>query len=276
MSIHIATPGTGESPAGKSGAVAERKVSVGRTDVDVLEMSDAVGRIVRWAQEPGPTRIVVTPNIQHIDLLAGSAEFRAAYAGADMVLPDGWPVAVVAGLLARRRVSRVAGSDLAVQVVSAAAAAGVSVGFFGGAGDNAATAADRCVSAHRELVVAQVETMAPAEIDRPDYSAQMRLRLEECAPQIVLLGLGAPKQEVFADRHLRDSAARVVLCVGASLDFLAGAKRRAPRAVQRLGMEWFWRLALEPRRLAGRYATSAMRFPLHVVAGLQVNARRSR
>jgi N-acetylglucosaminyldiphosphoundecaprenol N-acetyl-beta-D-mannosaminyltransferase len=258
-----------ESLAGGTSA----SVRVAGADVDLLDMPSAIERVLAWAAEPGPTKLVVTPNIQHIDLLTGNRDFRDAYAEAELILPDGWPVAAVAGLVARRKVARVAGSDLAGHWVAAAASAGISVGFFGGAGDNAAVAATRSARAHPGLIVAQVEPMTPQELTRSEYPAQLRERMVRCAPQIVLLGLGAPKQEVFANQHLRGSAARVVLCVGASLDFLAGAKRRAPHVWQRLGLEWLWRLLLEPKRLAGRYSRAAVRFPLHVLGGLRGKSR---
>jgi N-acetylglucosaminyldiphosphoundecaprenol N-acetyl-beta-D-mannosaminyltransferase len=75
------------------------------------------------------------------------------------------------------------------------------------------------------------------------------------------VGLGAPKQELWVHQHRDKLAAKVALCVGATIDFLAGEKSRAPRWMQRVGLEWFYRVASEPKRLAARYARDAWIFP---------------
>jgi N-acetylglucosaminyldiphosphoundecaprenol N-acetyl-beta-D-mannosaminyltransferase len=78
---------------------------------------------------------------------------------------------------------------------------------------------------------------------------------------VVVVGLGAPKQELWVHRHRNDISAPVALCVGATIDFLAGEKKRAPKLVQRLGLEWLHRMLSEPRRLVKRYARDAWIFP---------------
>ena len=76
-----------------------------------------------------------------------------------------------------------------------------------------------------------------------------------------MIGLGAPKQELWVHRHASMLSVKVALCVGATIDFLAGEKRRAPRWIQALGLEWLHRMMSEPRRLMGRYAHDAVVFP---------------
>jgi N-acetylglucosaminyldiphosphoundecaprenol N-acetyl-beta-D-mannosaminyltransferase len=85
--------------------------------------------------------------------------------------------------------------------------------------------------------------------------------IEAAAPDVLVVGLGAPKQELWVHSHRQQIAAPVALCVGATIDFLAGEKRRAPRWMQRTGLEWLHRCASEPRRLAKRYARDAVIFP---------------
>jgi N-acetylglucosaminyldiphosphoundecaprenol N-acetyl-beta-D-mannosaminyltransferase len=85
--------------------------------------------------------------------------------------------------------------------------------------------------------------------------------IAEVQPDLLVIGFGAPKQELWTQEHAHRLEAKVALCVGATIDFLAGEKRRAPRWMRRLGLEWLHRLASEPGRLAKRYARDAWVFP---------------
>ncbi|MGH7134958.1 MAG: WecB/TagA/CpsF family glycosyltransferase, partial [Pirellulales bacterium] len=84
--------------------------------------------------------------------------------------------------------------------------------------------------------------------------------IEDARPDVLIVGLGAPKQELWVHAHLQRLSAPVALCVGATIDFLAGEKRRAPRWMRQSGLEWLHRAASEPRRLAKRYVSDAWAF----------------
>jgi exopolysaccharide biosynthesis WecB/TagA/CpsF family protein len=109
-------------------------------------------------------------------------------------------------------------------------------------------------------------------------SSEILEMLRAVQPNIVFVALGSPKQEIWAHAHRGLSAAGVFVCVGAGFDYLAGRPRRAPKLVQRLCLEWLWRLAHEPRRLAKRYAINFAYLPLLLVEhlGLIVTAATSR
>ncbi|HEV3339015.1 MAG TPA: WecB/TagA/CpsF family glycosyltransferase, partial [Pirellulales bacterium] len=85
--------------------------------------------------------------------------------------------------------------------------------------------------------------------------------INSCQPDLLLIGLGAPKQELWIHGHCEALAVPVALCIGATIDFLAGHRSRAPRWMRRSGLEWLYRVIREPRRLAGRYARDAWQFP---------------
>ena len=95
----------------------------------------------------------------------------------------------------------------------------------------------------------------------PELNAAAVAAVNRERPDIVVLGLGAPKQELWVHRHAAALDAGIVLCAGATIDFLAGEKKRSPRWMQHTGLEWLHRLLSEPRRLAKRYARDAMIFP---------------
>jgi N-acetylglucosaminyldiphosphoundecaprenol N-acetyl-beta-D-mannosaminyltransferase len=94
-----------------------------------------------------------------------------------------------------------------------------------------------------------------------DENAKILDMIAAAQPDILVVGLGAPKQEFWVHDHRRQIAAPAALCVGATIDFLAGEKKRAPRWMQKSGLEWLHRMASEPKRLARRYAKDAWIFP---------------
>jgi N-acetylglucosaminyldiphosphoundecaprenol N-acetyl-beta-D-mannosaminyltransferase len=87
------------------------------------------------------------------------------------------------------------------------------------------------------------------------------IRVADAAPDLVIVGFGAPKQELWVHRHRRELGAKVAVCAGATIDFLAGQRRRSPVWMRRAGLEWLHRVAAEPRRLAARYGRDAWEFP---------------
>ena len=239
-------------------------------DVDALDMPAAVERVWQWcrAEANSACRYVVTPNVDHAVMLQTSGALRTAYAGAALVLADGAPVVWASRLLRRPLPERVAGSDLApaifehaTQSTRGADAPPLRVFLLGAAPGVADRAAARITA--RWPGVEVVGTLSPPLGFERDSVENERIlaAVAAAAPDLVLLGLGAPKQELWIGEHAPRLRAKAALGIGATIAFRAGEKRRAPRWMQRLGLEWFHRLATEPRRLAARYARDAWIFP---------------
>jgi N-acetylglucosaminyldiphosphoundecaprenol N-acetyl-beta-D-mannosaminyltransferase len=124
-----------------------------------------------------------------------------------------------------------------------------------------------------ERAMTQIQRRWPAVIPAGCYSpplgfehderenSEIIARIEAAQPDLLIVGLGAPKQELWVHRHLEILATQVAICAGATIDFLAGERRRAPRWMQRAKLEWLHRLLSEPRRLAWRYLRDAAVFP---------------
>jgi N-acetylglucosaminyldiphosphoundecaprenol N-acetyl-beta-D-mannosaminyltransferase len=233
-------------------------------ELDAVRMPDAIARIFHWLDQPGGAcRFVVTPNVDHTVLVQTSAELRAAYCDAGLVLADGWPVVAASRLLRRPLPERVAGSDLAPALFKAAQKNNrpLRVFLLGAAPGVGERAAGNIQSRWPAVQVVGVYS-PPLGFERNDDENRSILsRIREAAPQVLVVGLGAPKQELWVHRNRKEIAAPVALCVGATIDFLAGEKKRAPRFVRRLGLEWLHRMLSEPRRLAKRYARDAWIFP---------------
>jgi N-acetylglucosaminyldiphosphoundecaprenol N-acetyl-beta-D-mannosaminyltransferase len=240
-----------------------RRISLFGFEIDAVSMSEAVERIFDWIKNDAHTcHIVVTPNVDHAVLYQHHAGLRQAYAGASLVLADGMPLVAAARILGRSLPGRVPGSDLAPALFEQAAEKGGCRVYLLGAADGVAERAAANIRS-RWPAVEIVGTYSPPLGFEKDSEENQKI-LEQIAaarPDVLIVGLGAPKQELWAEAHRHAIAARVVLCIGATIDFLAGEKRRAPMWMRRVGLEWLHRVASEPRRLASRYARDAWIFP---------------
>lgn len=231
--------------------------------IDAVDMPRAVGRVFEWLRQPsGRCRYVVTPNVHHTVLLQQHSGLQAAYRDAGMVLADGMPLIVAARLLGSPLPERVAGSDLVPALFEGwKDERSLRVYLLGAAAGVAERAAQNIHQ--RWPGVEVVGTYSPPfGFTRDPHELDAILsRVAEARADILVVGLGAPLQELWVHQHLDRIAAPVALCVGAAIDFLAGEKPRAPRWMRRTGLEWAHRVASEPRRLLGRYANDAWRFP---------------
>ena len=202
-----------------------------------------------------------TVNLDHLVKLRRDAAFRAAYARADLISADGWPIVWLARGQDRGRaaprVKRTTGADLLDPMCREAARHGLPVYFIGPSAASQGKGLAALQARHPGLVVAGCETPdLPANVDEACVAA-MAGRLAASGARVCVVSLGAPKQELLADR-LRGLRPDIgFLCVGAALDFISGHMARAPLWTQRAGLEWAWRMLSDPRRLALRYAACA-------------------
>ncbi|HJT33691.1 MAG TPA: WecB/TagA/CpsF family glycosyltransferase [Pirellulales bacterium] len=233
-------------------------------EIDAVRMHEAVAHVLAWIeQRDGDCHYVVTPNVDHVVMLQTDEALRVAYAEAGLVLADGAPLVAVSRLLGRGLPERVAGSDLVPALFQAAHDNDFPLRVFllGGEPGVAGRAARNIHAAWPSVEV--VATASPPRGFERDVwqNAELLEAIEASRPDLLLVGLGAPKQELWVYEHRQQIAAPVALCIGATIDFLAGHRRRAPRWMRRCGLEWFYRVAREPRRLARRYLRDALIFP---------------
>jgi N-acetylglucosaminyldiphosphoundecaprenol N-acetyl-beta-D-mannosaminyltransferase len=228
------------------------RLVLGAVPVDRVSLAEALDRIEALVAA-GRGGAVFTPNVDHVVLASREPALARAYAGVDLSLADGMPVVWAARLLGAPVPERVSGSDLAFPLLERAAQRGWRTYLLGGAPGVAEEAARRLRARLPSLVVAGTDapriTLKPGD---PEGEAALA-RLRAARPDLVLVALGAPKQELWIHRHRAALGPAVAVGVGATLDFLSGRVRRAPRWVSRAGLEWLWRLGREPRRLWRRY-----------------------
>lgn len=221
-------------------------------NIDALTVSEAASRICDAVGDGGRSFSVFTLNLDHVVKLRSDAKFRSAYSRARFVLPDGFPIAL-AGRLRGKSVSRATGADLIAPLCAEASRRGLGVALLGSTSTCLATAAERLRAANPGLDIAGLYA-PPVQFDvLSDDALQAVEFVRNSKAKICFVALGAPKQELFADRcaGLVDGVA--FICIGAGIDFIAGHQQRAPVVFRQVGLEWLWRLMLNPRRLAHRY-----------------------
>jgi N-acetylglucosaminyldiphosphoundecaprenol N-acetyl-beta-D-mannosaminyltransferase len=246
------------------------RIHIGQLPLDAVDLPgtlNAIDDLIR--SRAGGT--VFTPNVDHIVIGEKDERFRQAYQRVSLSLVDGTPVLWAARLLGRPLPEKVSGSDLVEPLMERAAARGWRVFLLGGAAGAAETAAVRLKERFSGLSIVGIDASRVDLNSALGERLAVAARVAEAKPDLVLVAFGAPKQEIFCDEAFEVLKPAVLVCVGAGIDFVAGVARRAPRWMSRWGLEWLFRLAQEPRRLAGRYL---LRDPQFLLILLRQLARR--
>ena len=214
--------------------------------------------------------VVVTSHISHLMYAAQDAAFRDAVERSELNIADGWPLVAASRLLRPALPARVIGIDLVEAVL--AAGPRLRLAILGGPPGSAEAVAER--ERHRHDIVA-IEALPTGVWEADEELQSTFVRLAAARPNLVLVGLGVPKQELLADR-LRPYVAGPVLCCGATIPVLAGAVRRAPAPVRRFGVEWAYRIGQSPVRMAPRYVRTGSWFFWTLAREMTLRLGRSR
>jgi exopolysaccharide biosynthesis WecB/TagA/CpsF family protein len=227
--------------------------------ISALPLAEAAALICRNAGSAAAQN-VFTLNLDHVVKMRKDAMFRGAYRRAGLITADGFPI-VLACRLQGKRVSRVAGSDLIAPISAEAARSGKSIYLFGSNLQVLIKAARLLHERHAGLTIAGVFA-PPQGFDPASEDAHRCVEtIGNSGADLCFVALGAPKQELFAD-HGKSLLPNVsFVCIGAGLDFIAGAQVRAPHWMQRWNLEWLWRAASDPRRLLYRYLLCLVMLP---------------
>jgi len=216
-----------------------------------LTHRECVGEIIDRARSGSPGHIV-TANLDFALQAWRDPEMHRILFDADLVVADGTPLVWFSRMFGPNLKERVAGSDLVAPLAKQAQRHGLSMYAVGAGPGVARRAMDKLQQENPGLRVAGVDSPPPASLAQMDHEAMLD-KIEAAQPDILLAAFGAPKQEKWIKMHLPHWNVPVSIGIGATLDFLAGEHRRAPRWFQAVGLEWFWRMAHEPKRLVRRY-----------------------
>lgn len=219
---------------------------------DPVTIDSAIARISDMIGSRRPA-YVVTPNVDFLVQARRDAELRRILLEAPLVLCDGKPLVWASRWLGNALPERVAGADLVPRFIALAEQRGFRLFLLGATPEANGRAVARLRERHPGLVIAGHYSPPFRPLDRMD-NEEIAGRIRAARPDVVLVSFGCPKQEKWIARNYRTLGVPVCIGVGATIDFLAGQVRRAPRWMQRTGLEWTFRLVQEPRRLFRRYA----------------------
>lgn len=256
------------NPVSPAGGAGERPIAVNMPSTEAL-MTE-LERCLRTRQ--GFT--LATLNLDHLVKIGRDPAFRAAYARHKLITADGNPIVWLCRL-AGQDVSLVPGANLVEPVVELATQCDVKVAFLGSTPEALDAAAGALATRHPGLqIAAQISPQMGFDPEGPEAASAIEA-LRASGAGLVFLALGAPKQEIFAARAQEALPWLGFLSIGAGLDFLAGTQTRAPELVQRLALEWLWRLLQNPGRLARRYLACFAILPRAGVVALKSRYTRS-
>ncbi len=227
--------------------------------VDVTSYPDAAGRVVNWASN-GQSRYVCAANVHMVMESHDDQAFQSVVNGADLVTPDGVPLVWALKLLGVPDATRVYGPDLTLHVCERAAAEGIPIGLYGGTPESL-EAFVQFLETNYPGININCKIAPPFRPLTPEEDVQYTRQINESGVRILFVGIGCPKQEKWMAEH-KDKLSAVMLGVGAAFDFHTGRVKQAPSWMQRVGLEWLFRLLMEPRRLWKRYFKHNPRFVL--------------
>lgn len=256
-----------------SSPLALPRIRVGTLPIDVVDFQGAIDAIDRLISEKkGGT--VFTPNVDHVVMAEHDERFRTAYSAAALSLVDGKPVLWASRLLRTPLPEKISGSDLVMPLLRRAAERGYRVYFLGGA-EGVADLAKRKLEATLPGIQIVGTDASRIDINASGDADEVAERIRQAAPDLVLVALGAPKQEIWSFTRAERLRPAVLIGVGASLDFVAGIQKRAPSWMSKVGLEWLYRLAQEPRRLAARYLLRDPEFGIILLRQLAQGSKRA-
>lgn len=227
----------------------------GRARLSAVDLEDFLGMVT--AAAPASAQLVVTCNLDHLRMLDEDAGFRSAYEAASIITLDGFPVALLHRVLSGRRIARISGADAILEILPRLEA-GRHRPFFVCSGVDVGSALVRGLTDRGFPAEAAAYDCPPIGFERSEHlSHGILAAIRRHGATHLFLGVGAPKSEIWTQRHLAAIGGAWIFCFGAGLDFAAGTKRRAPAWVRALYLEWLFRALQDPARLAARYGKDA-------------------
>jgi N-acetylglucosaminyldiphosphoundecaprenol N-acetyl-beta-D-mannosaminyltransferase len=230
------------------------------TPLTFSQAMDEVERLIA-ARTPG---FFITANLHYAMLTARDARLPAVNDQARFIVADGMPLVWASRWRSGRLPERVTGSDMVPALCERSAERGWRIFLLGGEPGIGAEAAAKLREKYPTLQIVGVEA-PPFRQPTPEEHAQLLERIRASQADLLFLAFGQPKGELWLVENMQATGVPVSVQVGATLNFLAGNVKRAPRWIQRLGIEWVYRLYAEPKRLLGRYWSNGL-FALRMLA----------
>jgi len=250
-----------------------KSVNICGANILRIERDQLVREIIKMISAGHPANLIITANVDHLFKISRDREFLDIYRKTPWIIADGLPLVWISRLLGEPIPCRINGADLMEHLCAIAGNSGLSIFLFGGKGDLAWQCRDALLKKHPRMQIRGAVSPSDHFIFPSAESDIVVETIRNAQPDILFVGMGAPKQEKWLYQHLERLAVPVCIGVGASFSFVSGRMRRAPKVFQSMGLEWFWRLLHEPKRLFKRYLFSNTWF---VIATIKILMRRIR
>jgi N-acetylglucosaminyldiphosphoundecaprenol N-acetyl-beta-D-mannosaminyltransferase len=221
----------------------EKKINILGVKFDNITMSEAVNKISKF-MDGNVTKCIYTPNPEIVMLAQKDAQFMDIMTEADMIVPDGIGIIKAAKMLKTPLKEKVGGCDLSYNLLEYMSKHSRSVFLFGAAPGTADKAAENMKKKFPGLIVAGTHN---GYFKKEDEAAIIE-QINNSKPDLLLVALGAPKQEKWIFEHKNTIQAKVCIGVGGTLDIMAGNLRRAPKWMLKLNLEWLYRFVKQPTR----------------------------
>jgi N-acetylglucosaminyldiphosphoundecaprenol N-acetyl-beta-D-mannosaminyltransferase len=212
-------------------------------------------------------RHIVTINVDFLHQANSSPAFKQLLNGADLALLDGKPLVWAARYLGFSHSERVTGPDLIDACAELSSTEGHRIFFLGGADGVAAEAKTLIEQRYPGVVICGAYSPPPADYPLPrEIDDEIVMRIRDAQPDILFVAFGCPKQELWIRDHADQLGVTIAAGIGGSFNFITGSTPRAPRLMQNMGLEWVYRLYLEPKRLWRRYLCADLPLVLKLAA----------
>jgi N-acetylglucosaminyldiphosphoundecaprenol N-acetyl-beta-D-mannosaminyltransferase len=216
---------------------------------DCVGMQSTIDQCISWCYGSRAAHTVITLNAALLCMMRRDEALRAACRNGDLIVADGVPVVWASRLAGVPLPERVAGVDLTARLLAEGASRGLGAYFLGARPEVVRSLAEYCRRSHPGLKVVGYRDGYFSVADH----AGIVTEIAQLAPHMLFVGMPSPFKEIWCQRYRNALGVPVIVGVGGTFDVLTGYVRRAPRVLQAIGMEWCWRLAMEPRKMWSRY-----------------------
>lgn len=237
-----------------------KSVRILNCDLHAATLEGATDWACEWLRS-GRRGYICTVNVAMLMMMRSDRKLQGFVDRASLVVADGQPLVWASHLRGNPLPERVTGIDLVDELCALAAKEGFGVYLLGARPAVIEAVAERLAERHRGLDVCGI---SDGYFDAPEAPRRAQV-IRESGAKILIVGMGVPLQEAFIETHWDQLGVELAIPVGGSFDIIAGATRRAPVWLQRIGMEWLFRLLQEPRRLWKRYLVTNTQFIFHLL-----------
>ncbi len=228
------------------------KISILGTKVNIVQIPGVISLMKRWIEEKTTGNYIVISNANDVVTSREDIKVREAVNNSSLSVPDGISLVMLARLYGYNLKKRVYGPDLMLEFLKISENKGYSHFFYGSTNDTLNKLILNLKKKFAKLKIIDSYSPPFRDIDNEEDKAIVD-RINRASPDVLWVGLGCPKQQLWMYEHRDKLKVPVMVGIGAAFDFLAGTRKQAPKWMQRLGLEWLFRLITEPRRLWKRY-----------------------